>query len=122
MAKKVKLSVYGMQIKRNGTESQDLNNLCEGKSLISIIQEYITEHIDEYENNTEDESLFAFTRIVQDDIMIEGRMAGNILSGIVKTGDYGVVSELVDANTMDTYTRTASQADVMPFGFGFWFR
>ena len=30
MAKKVKLSVYGMQIKRNGTESQDLNNLCEG--------------------------------------------------------------------------------------------
>lgn len=117
MAKKVKLSVYGMQIKRNGTESQDLNNLCEGKSLISIIQEYITEHIDEYENNTEDESLFAFTRIVQDDIMIEGRMAGNILSGIVKTGDYGVVSELVDANTMDTYTRTASQADVMPFGF-----
>ena len=64
MAKKVKLSVYGMQIKRNGTESQDLNNLCEGKSLISIIQEYITEHIDEYENNTEDESLFAFTRIV----------------------------------------------------------
>lgn len=118
MAKKVKLSVYGMQVKRNGTENQDLNNLCEGESLISIIQEYIADHIDEYENNTEDESLFAFTQIVQDNIIVEGRMAGNALSGIVKTGDYGVVSELVDANnTIDTYTRTASQADVMPFGF-----
>lgn len=61
MAKKVKLSVYGMQVRKNGVDNQDLNNLFNGKDIISIVYEYIDQHINTYDNDRNAESLFAFS-------------------------------------------------------------
>ena len=41
MAKKVKVSVYGMNISRNGVDRVNLNNIFQGRSLIQIVNEYI---------------------------------------------------------------------------------
>lgn len=40
-----------------------------------------------------------------------------VLSGIIKTGEYGVQSELVDAIDNSTVEKKSTQAEVLPFGF-----
>ena len=117
MAKKVKLSVYGMQVRKNGVDNQDLNNLFNGKDIISIVYEYIDQHINTYDNDRNAESLFAFSHQEKKEIYEDGQLVYKTLSGIIKTGDYGISSELIDINTGESYSRTSAQADTMPFGF-----
>lgn len=47
----------------------------------------------------------------------DGQKRYEILYGRVKTGEYGIESELVDVQTGDVTNRTPNQADMMPFGF-----
>ena len=116
MAKKVKVSVYGMNISRNGVDRVNLNNIFQGRSLIQIVNEYIEQNLNRYDNDHHKENLFAFSQC-QLDVMLdaEGRLEGNVLSGVVKTGEYGISSELIDVNTGDVYNRSIDQADIMPY-------
>ena len=48
-------------------------------------------------------------------------ISGRITQGIVKTGDFGYSSDIVDSVSGDTtYTRSTREADVIPFFFLFW--
>ena len=51
MAKKVKVSVYGMNISRNGVDRVNLNNIFQGRSLIQIVNEYIEQNLNRYDND-----------------------------------------------------------------------
>lgn len=116
--KKIGLSVYSMHIAYGGTENRDLNNLVENKSFLEIFLDYIEENSAEYYNDVKQESIFLFCEREKKDICDEnGKLNYQILSGRVKTGEYGIRSELVNIYTKDIYNRTMEQADVMPFGF-----
>lgn len=118
MAKKVKVSVYGMNISKNGVDRVNLNNIFQGRSLIQIVNEYIEQNLNRYDNDHHKENLFAFSQRQLDVLLdAEGRLEGNVLSGVVKTGEYGISSELIDVNTGAVYNRSIDQADIMPFGF-----
>lgn len=115
--KKIGLSVYGMSISKEGVEKQNLNNINQ-KGVINILTEYIDMHLDEYSNDRRNESLFSFTQKVEEEIFDDNqKLVCRTLCGIIKTGEYGVSSELVDINTGEIYVRTSEQADIMPFGF-----
>ena len=116
--KKIGLSVYGMSIAQGGTEKQNLNDIIEGKGIIQILSEYIDNHLEKYTNDIGKERLFTFCKKEEETIRdASGRSAGKALCGLIKTGEYGTSSELVNINTGDVYNRTTDQADVMPFGF-----
>ncbi len=119
MAKKVKVSVYGMSILRKSTSNKEnLNNIFQGRSLIGIVGAYIQQNINRYDNDHNKERLFAFSQYITENILDDqGRIEATALSGIIKTGDYGISSELRDINTGSVYNRSIDQADIMPFGF-----
>lgn len=116
--RKVGLSVYSLSVSRGGTEKKDLNNICEGKSIIDIFYEFIEQNSDKYIKDTKKESLFGFSQKYKKEIYdANDRLICTVLCGIIKTGEYGTSSELVDINTGDIYNRSTEQADIMPFGF-----
>lgn len=118
MAKKVKVSVYGMSILRDGTNKENLNSISQGRSLIEIVSTYIQQNVNRYDNDHNKENLFAFSQYITEDIFDnQRRIEATALSGIIKSGDYGISSELIDINTGDVYNRSIDQADIMPFGF-----
>ena len=118
MAKKVKVSVYGMNISKNGVDRVNLNDVFRERGLIQIVGEYIQQNINRYDNDHNKENLFAFSQYEMNELLDnQGRLQGNVLSGVVKTGEYGISSELIDINTGDIYNRSIDQADIMPFGF-----
>lgn len=118
MAKKVKVSVYGMNISENGVERVNLNNIYQERSLIQILDEYIQNNLNRYDNDHNKENLFAFSQCETEQILDDqGRIQATVLSGVVKTGEYGISSELIDINTGDVYNKSIDQADIMPFGF-----
>ena len=118
MAKKVGLSIYGMSLYSSEEEKNiNLNNVLESKSLLKVINDYIDENGKEYANDQGSERLYKFDNIEIKDINVKGRKEYTVLSGIIKTGEYGVQSELVDAIDNSTVEKKSTQAEVLPFGF-----
>lgn len=50
-------------------------------------------------------------------ISTEGKEEYELLFGRVKTGEYGIESELLDITNGNIYKRKENQADMLPFGF-----
>lgn len=118
MAKKVSLLVYGLSIINGKNERICLNQVLCGKSLIDIVKEYISANISKYTSDTSKETLFQFDAVDTKKVMNKkGQQTFQILYGRVKTGEYGIESELVDIHTGDVTNRTPNQADMLPFGF-----
>lgn len=107
-----------MNISENGVERVNLNNIYQERSLIQIFDEYIQNNLNRYDNDHNKENLFAFSQCETEQILDDqGRIQATVLSGVVKTGEYGISSELIDINTGDVYNKSIDQADIMPFGF-----
>lgn len=118
MARKIGLSIYGLSIWDNANNRVDLNNVINGKSIIDIIKSYIEENQDTYSTDTKKEVLFYFEKVKSEKVNNnDGQEECNILYGRVKTGEYGIESELVNVKTREVYKRTQEEADMMPFGF-----
>lgn len=116
--KNVGLTVYGLSIQDRENQRRELHNV-EGRTLIEIIEDYIRGAMNTYEDDTESETVFKF-----EDINVNTAYNNNnqerytILCGRVKTGEYGIASELVDCQTGSvSHVRTINEADVKPFGF-----
>ena len=118
MAKKISIVIYGLSVINGKNERVILNNIINGNSLLDIIKKYAEDHTKKYMNDVSKETLFVFDEI-QKNIIVndEGQEEFEILFGRVKTGEYGIESELVDIRTGDVYNKTKEQADMMPFGF-----
>ncbi len=118
MAKKINLVIYGLSVLDNNNKRLNLNAIIHGNSLIEIIKEYIDKNKSNYTNDFEKELIFQFdqyeSEVVYND---KSKEEYEILCGRVKTGEYGIESELVNILTGDVYARKAEQADLMPFGF-----
>ncbi len=115
--RKIGLTVYGISVLTNMNQRNELHNIF-GKSLIAIIKDFATGKINNYTRDDQNEKLFTFELIETEQVKNnEGQDSYELLYGRVKTGEFGIESELVNINTGDTYTRTADQADIMPFGF-----
>lgn len=89
-----------------------------GFSIIEIIYNAAGIRIDAYDNDAHDEKVFTFNRIVPGTKKNENNQdIYDYLAMRIKTGEYGMETELVDSDTGDTtYKRCQSEADVMPFG------
>lgn len=116
--KKISLVIYGLSVINGENRKVMLNNICDNQSLTDAVEKYINNNITLYSRNTSKEVLFQFeqvnTEIVRNE---ESQERYRILYGRVKTGEYGIESELVDVQTGDVTNRTPNQADMMPFGF-----
>lgn len=116
--KKINLMIYGLSVMDGKSNRVFLNNVKDSKSLISCVKEYIDRHISEYITDSARLTLFQFEHIDVDIIKNNsGQEEYKVLYGRVKTGEYGIESELVDIDTKKTTKRSSKQADMMPFGF-----
>lgn len=112
------LTVYGFSIQDRENQRYELHDI-EGRTLISIVYDYINRLINTYSADNATETIFSFEQVQIENVMNEqGQERYTILYGRVKTGEYGIESELVDYETGNVaHNRTTNEADVMPFGF-----
>lgn len=119
MAKrKINLVIYGLSVRNGDNKYVDLNQMAADRGLLDCVKEYIDRNIRSYSRDAFQDTLFQFE---QGEIEIVRNAAGQedyrILFGRVKTGDYGIESELVNVRTGEVTNRSLEQADMMPFGF-----
>ena len=116
--KKISLVIYGLSVIDGENKRVNLNRLIDKKSLIDCLEEYIKNNILQYSDDISKDTLFQFEQIESELIKNEkGQDEYRILYGRVKTGEYGIESELVNVRTREITKRSAEQADMMPFGF-----
>ncbi len=116
--KKISLVIYGLSVINGENKRVDLNQLIDKRSLIDCLEEYIKNNILQYSNDASKDILFQFEQ-VESELMKnkKGQEEYQIVYGRVKTGEYGIESELVNIRTREITKRSADQADMMPFGF-----
>lgn len=118
MVKKVGLSIYGISLYNSESEKNiNLNDVLMSKSLLGVIKDCIDENGNKYKNDRANERLYKFDNIEFEDIDVNGKKEYTVLSGIIKTGEYGIQSELVDVVDNSTVEKKSTQAEVLPFGF-----
>ena len=116
--KKISLVIYGLSVLNSKNERVYLDKVINEKSLLSIVEDYINRNILQYSRDTSKETLFQFEKVeIEIEKNSEDQEACRFLYGRVKTGEYGIESELVDVQTGIITNKTSSQADMMPFGF-----
>lgn len=116
--KKINLIIYGLSVLDEKGNRVFLNDIHDNKSLIDYVKEYIEKYVSMYIKDATRLTLFQFDQINTETIKNKsGQEEFYVLYGRVKTGEYGIESELVDVDTEETTKRTSKQADMMPFGF-----
>ena len=96
MVKKVGLSIYGISLYNSESEKNiNLNDVLMSKSLLGVIKDCIDENGNKYKNDRANERLYKFDNIEFEDIDVNGKKEYTVLSGIIKTGEYVIKSELV---------------------------
>ncbi len=117
MAKKIGLHIYSFQLWNSGG-SLELHKVQNGKSFLEIAEEYAQANKSMFTNDKNSETVFTFDCAALEEIRAEnGKGEFDLLVGRVKTGEYGIESELFDVSDGSLITRKESQADVLPFGF-----
>lgn len=116
MAKKIGLTVYGLSILHNHNRIE-LHNVCNGKGMLDVLQRFAEENKNIFLTDTDAESVFSFEKIERETIKRDDKVEFDILYGRVKTGNYGIESELFNIHSSDIYQRKSEEADLLPFGF-----
>lgn len=117
--KKIGLSVYGFHVKDNDVDEANLQNL-RGHDFIDIIEEFAEQYDNLYDTDIEAENIFTIV-LTENNINVneQGQVVYKFVSGRVKTGDFGIVSELIDTTNGKVRNRNREDAEVLPFSFGF---
>lgn len=117
--KLVGLSVYSFCVRDAQDIEYELHDIL-GYSFIEIIYNAANIKLQEYENDEDDESVFTFDEIRVEDVKnADEQVLYNCLLMRVKTGEYGVESEIINSETGDlAHVKQPNEADVMPFGCG----
>lgn len=117
MAKKIGLSIYSIGVVA-GDKYVELHKIIDNKSFIDILYDYAMLHKKIPSNDPGREAIFYFDQIEKEEIFDnEQKKQFTILYGVVKTGEYGIESELMDIVDGTVYSRSTTQADLLPFGF-----
>lgn len=118
MAKKISLVIYGLSVFNGENERLALNDLGNENSLLDSIKIYAEEIGQKYTQDTQKEVVFQFDQIETETVLNnDEQIEYTLLYGRVKTGEYGIESELVNVQTGGVYQRSKEEADMMPFGF-----
>lgn len=114
---RVGLTTYGINVRDINDLQYELHDVY-GKGFLDIIEKGAKNDLKVYDNNRNNESVFTVDDIKRKLIENEnGQARYEVLFLRVKTGDYGVESEIVDSGSgITSYTRSATEADVLPFG------
>lgn len=117
--KKIGLSIYGFHVKDNNVEETNLHNL-RGHDFMDIVDTFANQYHNTYDTDIESENIFTILSIERNTRQNErGQALYKFVSGRVKTGDFGIVSELIDTTTGNIKNRNREDAEVLPFSFGF---
>lgn len=116
--KSIGLTVYGLSVQDRENQRYELHNI-KGKTLIDIIHDYMNRLMNTYSADNTSETVFTFDEVMVETVKNEQNQEKyTALYGRVKTGEYGIESELFDYETGNvSHNRTTNEADVMPFGF-----
>lgn len=115
--KLVGLTAYSFCVRDEENNEHELHDIYE-RNFIDIINSEAGLDLNKYANDRDDESVFTFDKLepFQKYDSVQRRIY-DCLFMRVKTGEYGVESEIVDSETGNTnYTKKTDEADVMPFG------
>lgn len=114
----VGLTTFGFSIFDENNQRVDLNDI-NGRKFIDILENFVKTDLGNFSNIEKDERVFSFVVSERGDIKNENdQFKYRALYGKLKTGEYGVETELVDHNTGSvSYIRKENEADVLPFGF-----
>lgn len=113
----VTLSVYEIKLRkpRQKEEYYKVNDFCNGTDLLTFLQTTIANWAylpSKDKAIVVDKDKQKVVRLVPKTMKILGR---NVMS-MIETGDYGVISNIIDTETGETkYTKRAQDADVLPF-------
>lgn len=113
------INIYSFKVYDANGEKVILNNISDGKSIIDILQEFLVNKYNKLTNNSKKEELY---KIVDWEIKIQKDQLGNeyqtYLYGRIKSGHYGIETEIVDKDTgKSTHTQTENEAGLKPFDF-----
>lgn len=115
--KKVGLVLYGLSFEID-EKKMELHSIFNNRGLIDIIEEFAVANKDNFSNDPERESIFLFEKVERAvSLTPDGKEECDFLFGRVKTGEYGIESELMDITDGSVYKRRENQADMLPFGF-----
>lgn len=116
--KMIGLVAYGFCVKDSRNQRLELHNIL-GKTVVEAISEHIALDINSYSDDKDAERVFCFDRNECETFTNnEGQETYSTLFARVKTGEYGLQSEIVDSRTGEvSHRKTETEADVMPFGF-----
>lgn len=117
--KKIGITVYAFNVQNNVNQRMELHNIANRLGFIEILQDFMYRHNFDYTREDVMEKVFKTNDYTVEKINDDaGNEKFTIVSGMIKTGDYGIESEIVDSGTGQTvYTKSAADADVMPFFF-----
>lgn len=117
MAKKIGLDIYSLSM-YDSAGKIELHNVLSGKGFLELLFEYIDIQKRKLTDDKDRESAFYFDEVIKEDVLAEDeKKEYTVLYGKVKTGDYGIETELVDVTDGSVYKRNTNQADLLPFGF-----
>jgi len=113
------LSIYAVNVIEEETKTnKTLQNKKGEIDFISLVEEF-AKSIKNFDDDTNSETVFKFEKIERgEECNKNGQVIYSYINGLVKTGEYGVESELIDKKTGKlTHKRTTDEADVIPFAF-----
>ena len=115
--KSIGVSTYEFCVKDSNNQNLELHDIL-GESILEIINNAATIRINTYDNDPVGETVYTYDKLILADKRNENNQKiYDYLAMRIKTGEYGVETELVDSQTGNiTYTRGEREADVMPFG------
>jgi len=115
--KLVGVTAYAINIRNEEHQNLELHDIY-GTDLLNYFYNLANMTVDEYAKDYVLENIFAYNIVDFQTIRnVAGQDLYDILYLRIKTGDYGEESEIVDSDTGETtHTKSADEADVMPFG------
>ena len=116
--RKVGLTTYGFSIQNDNNERIKLHDVL-GFNFLDLINQYCEDNKNIFTTNHADETVFSFENIEKNVVVDENNQElYTVLFARVKTGEFGLESEIVDSGTgIVSYKKKDKDAEVMPFGF-----
>lgn len=116
---KIGLAVYGLNIYKVRKRNKTLGTVDCGIDFLDILESFLEDGKREFDTDNHAETVFRVENTERNEVLDEnGKILYSYISGIVKTGEFGTESELVNRKTKRvTHNKTVDEAEVMPFAF-----
>ena len=111
------INIYALKAYDEKAKRVTLNKIANNKSIIDVIREFLIEKSNKLTDNNEKDELYKIVdwkEVVQKDE--NGNEYQTYLYGRIKSGKYGVETEIVDKDTgIVKHTQTENEAGLKPF-------